>query len=254
MSNFSLREAMSELRRAGTPQNRKIYARHGVGEAMFGVSFAELGRLKKAIGVDTELARELWASENHDARVLAMMVIDPDDMTARELDARVKELTNYVVTDAFAKSTAKAPCARGRMDRWIKSRDEWISSCGWTILCHRAEDEDFVSDSELLDYLGVIEKQIHSKPNRTGYAMNGALIAMALRNISLQREAMAAARRIGTVEVDHGDTGCKTPDAVTMIRKAVEHRKKKAKKKAAKKKSVKKAAKKTGTKRAGARK
>ena len=40
----------------------------------------------------------------------------------------------------------------------------------------------------------------------------------------------AAARRIGTVEVDHGETGCKTPDAEPYIKKTLAHRKKKAKK------------------------
>ena len=39
---------------------------------------------------------------------------------------------------------------------------------------------------------------------------------------------LAAARRIGKVEVDHGDTGCKTPDAVDYIRKMAERRAAKA--------------------------
>ncbi|MDA0206235.1 MAG: hypothetical protein O3A53_09280 [Acidobacteria bacterium] len=38
-------------------------------------------------------------------------------------------------------------------------------------------------------------------------------------------EAVAAAKRIGVVEVDHGQTGCKTPGAASYIRKIVERRK-----------------------------
>lgn len=34
---------LGELEAQGTAQNRKIYARHGVGEAMFGVSYATGG-------------------------------------------------------------------------------------------------------------------------------------------------------------------------------------------------------------------
>lgn len=33
------------------------------------------------------------------------------------------------------------------------------------------------------------------------------------------------AARIGKVEVDHGETGCKTPDAAVYIRKTLERRK-----------------------------
>ena len=55
--------------------------------------------------------------------------------------------------------------------------------------------------------------------------MNSALIG--IRNRALEQKALAAAKRIGQVEVDHGETGCKTPDAAAYIRKAVERRKKK---------------------------
>ena len=67
-------QALQKLKSLGTAQNRKIYARHGAGEAMFGVSYADLGKTKKEIKTDHPLAESLWASGNHDARVLATMV------------------------------------------------------------------------------------------------------------------------------------------------------------------------------------
>ena len=45
-------------------------------------------------------------------------------------------------------------------------------------------------------------------------------------NPGLEKKATAAARRIGKVEVDHGETGCNTPDAIAYIRKAKARRKK----------------------------
>ena len=50
--------------------------------------------------------------------------------------------------------------------------------------------------------------------------MNSALIGIGMRSDSLERKAIAVARRIGTVVVDHGLTGCKTPDAASYIPKA----------------------------------
>ena len=61
--------------------------------------------------------------------------------------------------------------------------------------------------------------------------MNNALISIGVRNPKLQKSATAAAVRIGTVEVDHGETSCKTPEAVSYIKKTVAHNKKKAAKK-----------------------
>jgi hypothetical protein len=41
---------------------------------------------------------------------------------------------------------------------------------------------------------------------------------------SLRQKAIEAARRIAKVEVDHGETTCKTPDAVPYIEKAAKRK------------------------------
>jgi hypothetical protein len=56
--------------------------------------------------------------------------------------------------------------------------------------------------------------------------MNAAVIAIGGRSAALRKLATAAAKRIGPVEVDHGDTACTTPDAVTYIGKLWERAKK----------------------------
>lgn len=58
--------------------------------------------------------------------------------------------------------------------------------------------------------------------------MNMTLIAIGLRNAPLRKLALAAARRIGKVEVAHGQTSCKTPDAAAYIANTVAYRRKKS--------------------------
>ena len=58
--------------------------------------------------------------------------------------------------------------------------------------------------------------------------MNNALINIGVRNPKLEKIAIAAAGRIATVEVAPGETSCKTPEAVSYIKKTVAHNKKKA--------------------------
>ena len=48
--------------------------------------------------------------------------------------------------------------------------------------------------------------------------MNNALIALGSIP-ELREEALEAAAAVGRVEVDHGETGCKTPDAAAYIKK-----------------------------------
>jgi hypothetical protein len=50
--------------------------------------------------------------------------------------------------------------------------------------------------------------------------MNGALISIGVFKPALRARAIETARSIGKVEVDHGETNGKTPDAVPYIEKA----------------------------------
>ncbi len=62
-------------------------------------------------------------------------------------------------------------------------------------------------------------------------AMNTTLIAIGIRNGPFEKIALEAAERIGSVEVDHGETGCKTPEAVSYIRRTSARKREKENKK-----------------------
>jgi 3-methyladenine DNA glycosylase AlkD len=222
-------EALKQLKGLGTAQNRKIYARHGVTGEQFGVSYANLGKLKKQIKTDQGLAEALWATGNHDARVLATMIADPAQMTAAKLSGWARELDDDVLGCALAKLAAQSPGAHTCLTKWIAAKREWTASAGWDLLAHLAMKDMTLTDATLGEYIETIEARIHTSQNRVKHSMNGALIAIGVRNPKLQKLAIAAAKRIGKVEVDHGETDCKTPDAVAYIKKTMSHRRKKGK-------------------------
>ena len=160
------REAMQRLKAMGTAQNRKVYRRHGIDEPLYGVSYANLRKLAREIRIDPGLARGLWQTGNHDARVLATMVMDPLLKKPGELDVWVRDLDNYVVTDAFAGMVGRSPHARKKMEAWGRSPKEWRGRAGWTLLAHLAMSKEEIPDSFFEDKLGVIESEIHSRKNR----------------------------------------------------------------------------------------
>jgi 3-methyladenine DNA glycosylase AlkD len=224
-------QTMAELEARGTEQNRKIYARHGVTGPMFGVSYADLGKLEKKIKRDQALAEALWASGNHDARVLAAKVADPNFTSGELLDAWVGDLDDYVLTDALSLLAARTPVAAERMRAWTRADDEWVSSAGWNLVGMVAAQDGVVSDDELAAYLETIRTGIAAAPNRVRHAMNQALIAIGGHRPAFTARAMAVAAEIGRVEVDHGETGCKTPDAAAYIDKMTARRQAKARRK-----------------------
>ncbi len=212
-------EVMAQLETSGSAQTRKTYARHGIKGAMFGVSYAVLGKLTKAIKVDQALAEKLWATGNHDARILATMIADAGTIGRKQLDTWALQCDNYVLSDAVARLVARTPHARATAEAWTKSGGEYLGQCGWTVFAVLATTDETISDADWLALLARIEKTTGNAKNRVRHAMNGALIAIGGRSTRLKTAAIAAAKRIGKVEVDHGDTSCETPDAVSYIAK-----------------------------------
>jgi 3-methyladenine DNA glycosylase AlkD len=211
--------AMARLEAAGTEQNRKVYPRHGVRPPMFGVPYSVIGRLQKEIGVDHDLARALWTTGNHDARILATRIADPARITARDADAWLRDVDNYVLMEALGRLVARSPAAASRAKAWRDRKGEWTAGAGWVVTGSLALDGAY-TQAEAIALIAQIEREIHGRPNRVRHEMNGALIALGMQGGRARERAMKAAAAIGRVVVDHGQTGCVTPDAAAYIRKA----------------------------------
>ena len=236
---MNYRQAMQRLKSAGTAQNRKVYARHGIPEPMFGVSIANLERIKKDIlrlptpapryaKHDHPLAVRLWKSGNHDARALGVNLADPEQMGSAELDQWMRDCDSYPSEGMMVGLTARTRFAQSKMKKWRKSQKELTAAAGWNLLVEIAQNDQDLPDSFFAPYLQEIRESIHSGKNRARYAMNNAVIAIGGRSPNLRRRAIAAAKRIGQVQVDHGETGCKTPDAVPYIERIWERKTRKS--------------------------
>jgi 3-methyladenine DNA glycosylase AlkD len=220
-------ETMHTLEEMGTAQNRKIYGRHGVGENMFGVSFGNLKELKKKVKKDHELAIQLWNSGNHDARNFATMIADPKQVDEALLDSWVQDLDNYVITDSFVGLTFRTKFAQEKAMEWISTNEEYVARAGWHLLSHISQNDEDLPVDFFETYLEIIENDIQQQQNRTREGMNNALIAIGIRNPALMLKALSVAENIGEVEVDHGDTSCKTPFAPDYIERTVNRKKSK---------------------------
>ena len=220
---MSLADTMTVLEQSGSAQTRKTYSRHGATEPMFGVSFATLKSLVKRIKVDHELALALWNTGNFDARNLALKVADPAQMTPALLDSWANTNIARMCHGYVAYLAAEGPHARSRAETWLSADQEAMRCTGWCLVGAMAMLDETVPDEWFVDRLSTIERTIHSVPNEEREAMNRAVISVGCRSAALRQAATAAAKRIGKVDIDHGDTSCKSPDAADYIEKAWTH-------------------------------
>jgi 3-methyladenine DNA glycosylase AlkD len=217
---MSLKEAMAALEKAGSAQARKTYTRHGASEPMFGVSFGDLKKLLNQIKIDQELAEALWDTGNFDARNLAAKVCDPANFPPKVLDAWAATPIAWVWGGYVGQIAAEGPHGKAKAEKWLAAKDDATKSAGWCAVGAMAMIDEATPDSWFADRLAEIEKGIRAASNRHKYLMNNALIAIGCRSAALRKAATAAAKRLGTIEVDYGDTECKTPDAIERLEKA----------------------------------
>ena len=223
---------LTRLEKLGNEQRRKIYRRHGYAEPLYGVSFADLGALTKAHKGDHDLALALWKSGNADARILATMVADPARFTPELAGAWAREAGFRTLANYVGCLVARAPGGATLGRKWADSSDDLVRTAGYTALMEILKGGGGLTDKECGEYIERIEKEIHGAPNWSRYGMMYALIALGSYKPALTEKAVAAAKRIGKVEFDPGETDCKMPDPVPYIRKTVAHiAKKKSRKK-----------------------
>lgn len=218
-------DVLATLRKLGKPQTAAIYKRYGLGDNVFGVLTSEIGKLQKKIKTDHALAMQLWKTGNAEARALALQVADPVKITRIDADRLLKDGPVRFVGWYLSGLVSRSPVAEKTMRAWMKSSDEDSREMGYAVLAMRLKDDPgSVSDADAEKVLKTIEKEIHRSPNWARYAMNNALISIGTCKTALRKKAIEAAKRIGKVDVDHGETYCKTPDAASYIEKAAKRK------------------------------
>ena len=127
-------DVMMQLEAGGSAQARKTYARHGLDVEMFGVSYATLKAMDKKIAYDTDLARKLWASGNHDARVFACWIVEEESITTKLLDSWAKDVDYRGLGYEFASLTAYSKHAARQSKKWRKMKGDVRCGMGWIIV------------------------------------------------------------------------------------------------------------------------
>ncbi|MEL6672969.1 MAG: DNA alkylation repair protein [Bacteroidota bacterium] len=214
---MTFQEVIQELEAMGTAQNRKIYRRHGAQENLYGVSFANYKKLKKKIrspegkkGINHEVAIQLMGTGNADAQTFGAMIGNPQKLTEQQAEDWIKEAEYYPVADYLGTLIYASPWREAKMKAWTQSNDEFFKRVGFGLVNQAAREASDLPDAFFLPFIEQMEKEIQQSPNRAKEGMNNCLIAIGGRNEALRKRVLQAAEVIGPVEIDHGETSCKT--------------------------------------------
>ncbi len=215
----------TELKNCGTSENTKEYLQKGAKGELFGVSIADLEKIKNDIisdnddkGADHAIALELWKTRNIESRILACMIADPKKTTRNLVNKWVSVINYYAISDYLASLIAQTRFGQDIMYLWIQSPDEYVKRTGFLILNYLAKNDDTKSELFFKAFLQKIRQEIQFSENWAKEAMYECLISIASKSKPLKEDVLNAIQNIGSIEIDLGEDSSKKINIIEKIK------------------------------------
>jgi 3-methyladenine DNA glycosylase AlkD len=213
-------EVLAELGALEDPKIRAVNERHGDDH---GVNLTQLRAVAKRVGMQPDLARELWATGDSAARLVAILTSRPRSYSAPELDEMLREarvpkvhdwLLNYLVQ--------KGPHVDELRAAWFADADPVVASAGWSLTAkHVAAAPNDIDADGLLD---IIEREMKDAPARLQWSMNEVLAAIGIHRPDLRARAIAIGERLEVLKDYPTPPNCTSPYAPLWIAEIVRRR------------------------------
>jgi 3-methyladenine DNA glycosylase AlkD len=185
------------LRAAADPSRLPGMARVGIRtDDALGVSVPDIRRIAKRAGTDHELARDLWTTGVHEARMVAAIVADPSTMSFREMGAWARDLDSWDLTDMLADTFASTRYVDRAITTWAKARHGFTKRCAFSMVARLAVRRPGPSDDVILGYLPLIRLAATDERNEVKKAVNWALRQIGKRDRELHTAAIAEAEAL----------------------------------------------------------
>ncbi len=188
----------------------------------FGIGLTQLRKLAKQIGRDHQLAKRLWKSKVYDAKVIALLIEDPKQLTREQAERQVEQMGIGMLAHVFASCggpLAATPYVVELMRDWMANADPMRRQCGFSLLYELSKKKlKALDDAFFLERIEHIRQEIRGEEMWVREAMNTALLGIGKRNRVLNRAAIAAAKEIGPVDIDYGsDNSCEPLDVLKHL-------------------------------------
>jgi len=193
-----LAEAMRLLQAQARPGELAGMARLRIaGAGRLGLSVPAMRTIARQLGRDHPLALALWGTGIADARIVAGYIADPARMNGRTMDAWARGFDAWDVCDQVCGSAfLTAPAAWAKVQAWSMREPEFVRRAAFALLATLAVHDRTSPDARFAAALHWIEAAADDERNFVRKAVNWALRNIGKRNLALNAQAIAAARRL----------------------------------------------------------
>lgn len=195
-------EVLQMLRSLADPEAVEGMARFGISSRnTLGISIPQLRKIGKEIGKDHSIARELWSSGIHEARILACFVEDPNQVSEEQMEAWVKDFDSWDVCDQCCTSLFdRTEFAYRKAREWTNREEEFVKRAAFVLMAGLAVHDKRAQDGNFEQFLPLIKREATDERNFVRKAVNWALRQVGKRNPALNSKAITTAEGIQEIE------------------------------------------------------
>lgn len=201
---MTAREIIKKLESLENPANVAGMARFGiVTKKAFGVSAPVLKKLAKEIKKQTKdrhaLALELWESGVHEARAIAYLIDNPQEVTPEQMESWASDFDNWAICDSTCgRLFCKTEFAYEKAVKWSEREEEFIRRAGIVLMAWLAVHDKKAADAKIAQFLPILESKSDDERNFVKKAVNWSLRQIGKRNLNLNELAVETAEKIKT--------------------------------------------------------
>jgi 3-methyladenine DNA glycosylase AlkD len=198
MTHPAIPDVLEALGLLAQPEDVPRKRRFGINtDRALGIKLPKLRKLARELRRDHELALSLWATEVHEARLLATMVAEPKRLTVAQMEAWVKDFDSWDLCDvACGNLFCRTPLAWELAPAWAAREEEFVRRAGFVLMATLAVHQKAAPDAAFLAFFPLLERYAPDDRNFVKKAVNWALRQIGKKNTALRREAVLLARCI----------------------------------------------------------
>ena len=195
-------EILLRLKTLANPANIAGMARYGINpQNTLGVSIPVLRQIAKETGRNHQLAQELWDSGIHEARILAVYVEDPKQVTEEQMERWVSDLDSWDVCDQLCNNLFdRLPYTYSKALAWSTRQEVFVKRAGFVLMATLTVHNKRMSDEQLVQFLPIILHEATDERNYVKKAVNWALRQIGKRNRMLNQLAIQTATQIAQID------------------------------------------------------
>jgi len=195
-------EILNKLKSMANPKNVEGMAHFGINpDNTLDVSVYVLRDMAKEVGRDHQLAEELWASEIHEARMLAGFVDEPGKVSEAQMEAWVKDFDSWDICDQVCSNLFdRTPFAYKKAVEWSAREEEFVKRAGFVLMAALAVHDKKAPDEKFEQFFPIIKREATNERNYVRKAVNWALRNIGKRNKRLNARAIEVAKEIQKID------------------------------------------------------